>query len=396
MTDTASPPTTGTASSTAASLFDPLEFGLIVLRNISQVVLQNNAISGAVILAAIFYQSRDFGLAALAGSIISTLAAMFLKADKGMVSAGLYGFNGVLTAIAIVFYCETAFDAIDISWWVMAIYIIFGAVLSTVMTAAIGAMFSAAEVPPLTAPFVVASWLFVAGTHFSPALSPGHMNAVVAQAKAEAGQSEEAKASKASSGDADIETESASAAEHGDDQRDDEDDDKDDDVYDAGTWWEGAGKGFGEIFFQDNAISGYLILLGIAINSPISAIMAVVGALVSIGVAESLHVRETDIHMGMFSYSAILTAIAIGGLFYLLTVRCFIYTLFGVVVTTWLYAALAAILLPLHLPPYTAPFVLVTWILLYSKTVFQGLVSIRPAEATTPEGNLARFREAKA
>ncbi len=339
------------------SPYTVIGFVHIVLRNVSQVVLQNNAASGAVILAGIFYHSVDFGIAALVGSVTSILTAMFLKTDKGLVAAGLYGFNGVLTAIAIVFYCETAFDALDISWWMIGAYVIFGSILSTVLTAAIGAMLSAAEVPPLTAPFVLASWLFVAGTHFSPALEPGHHDALKPVA-------------------ADTEL--------------------DDDAYGVDTWWEGVGKGFGEIFFQDNAVSGYLILLGIAINSRISAIMAGIGALISIGVAEALQVRETTIHMGMFSYSAILTAIAIGGLFYLLTVRSFIFMLFGIVFTTWLYAALAAILLPLHLTPYTAPFVVVTWIMLYSKAAFTGLVAIPPSRATTPEDNLRRYREAHA
>lgn len=347
--------------------YTPVEFVQIILRNISQVVLQNNAISGAIILAAIFYHSRDFGLAALAGSIVSTATAMFLKTDSGLVKAGLYGFNGVLTAIAIVFYCETSFDAIDISWWMIAAYIFFGAVFSTVLTAGVGTMLAGAHVPPLTAPFVLASWLFVAGTHFSPALSPGHMHPT----KTRAAAAQQEKAAETSEVQAQADT----------------------GAYTVDTWWEGAGKGFGEIFFQDNAISGYLILLAIAINSRISAVMAAVGALISIGVAEALYVGEHDIHMGMFSYSAILTAIAIGGLFYLLNLRGFIYTVFGIVFTTWLFAALAAVLKPLHLPAYTAPFVLVTWIMLYSKSVFQGLVAIPPSEATTPEGNLQRYRE---
>lgn len=357
------------------SPYTAVGFVLIVLRNISQVVFQNNALSGAVILAGVFYHSTDFGVAAVLGSVVATLTAMFLRTDKGLVSAGLYGFNGVLTAIAIVFYCETGFDAIDISWRMIAAYVVFGAAFSTVLTAAIGSMLSAAEVPPLTAPFVLASWLFVAGTHFSPALTPGHMNQLTSTVKAS-------------------ELASADVNQIQDDHDDDED--QRDDRYEFDTWWEGAGKGFGEIFFQDSAVSGYLILLGIAISSRISAVMAVIGALVSIGVAEGLHISENEIHMGMFSYSAILTAIAVGGLFYLLTVRSFVFMVFGVVMTTWLYAALAAILLPLHLPPYTAPFVVVTWILLYSKTVFNGLVAIRPADATTPEGNLKRFGGAKA
>ncbi len=360
--DEATDGATGNAPDEATdSSYTVIEFLLIVLRNVSQVMLQNNALSGAVILAGIFYQSIDFGIAAVIGSIVSILTAMFLKTDKGMVTAGLYGFNGVLTAIAIVFYCETAFDTIDISWWLIGTYVIFGAILSTVLTAAIGAMLSVGEVPALTAPFIVASWLFVAGTHFSPALEPGHHHDALRPTVAETGDHE-----------------------------------VDDDHYGIGTWWEGVGKGFGEIFFQDNAVSGYLILLGVGISSRISAAMAVIAALLSIGVAEALHISEATIHMGMFSYSAILTAIAIGGLFYLLTVRSFIFMLFGIVLTTWLYAALAAILLPLHLAPYTAPFVVVTWIMLYSKDAFTGLVAIPPAEATNPEDNLRRLREAKA
>ncbi len=375
------------------------DFGLIVLRNVSQVVLQNNAISGGVILAAIFYHSFAFGLAALAGSIVSTWTAMFLKTDHNLVKAGLYGFNGVLTAIAIVFYCQTSFDTIDISWWMMGIYVFFGAVFSTMLTAAIGSMLSVADVPPLTAPFVLASWLFVAGTHFSPALSPGHMHPTKRPASVVAAKesADTVKSSVGGEGEAIGQAPDNAAADSDDDNSsgvDDDDGDDNDGVYDIDTWWEGAGKGFGEIFFQDNAISGYLILLAIAINSPISAAMAVVGVLISIGVAESLGIGEHDIHMGMFSYSAILTAIAIGGLFFLLTLRGFIYTVFGIVFTTWLYAALAAVLQPLHLPAYTAPFVLVTWIMLYSKSTFQGLVAIPPAEATPPEGNLKRYCEA--
>lgn len=335
-------------------------FVLHVLRGVSQVVLQNNALTGLIILVGIFYHSLDFGLAALAGSIVATLTAMFLKSGGEFISAGLFGFNGVLTAIAIVFYCETAFDAVDISWWMIACYIAIGAAFSTIITAALGAMLANINVPPLTAPFVLASWLFVAGTHFSPALHPGHLNAPPAPKTEQVGLGEIIE-----------------------------------DDYTFATWWEGVGKGFGEIFFQDDAISGYLILLGILVNSRIGAVMAFVGALISILVAELLHVRETNIHLGMFSYSAILTAIALGGLFYVLTWRCFIFTMFGVVITTWLYAALDAVLAPLNLPPYTAPFVLTTWLMLMPKDAFAGLIAVPPAEATTPEDNLRRYRESR-
>ena len=46
-----------------------------VLRGIGQVVFQNNPISGAVILAAIFYNSWIYGIACVFGTMISTATA---------------------------------------------------------------------------------------------------------------------------------------------------------------------------------------------------------------------------------------------------------------------------------------------------------------------------------
>ncbi len=50
-------------------------------------------------------------------------------------------------------------------------------------------------------------------------------------------------------------------------------------------WYKGIGNAIGQIFFQDNWISGYLIVLGIAVNSRVSALMALVGANVAAFVA---------------------------------------------------------------------------------------------------------------
>ena len=55
-----------------------------VLRGIGQVVFQNNPISGAVILAGIFYNSWIYGTVCLFGTIISTATALLFKADKGI------------------------------------------------------------------------------------------------------------------------------------------------------------------------------------------------------------------------------------------------------------------------------------------------------------------------
>jgi urea transporter len=80
-----------------------------ILRGIAQVVLQNNPVSGAIILGAIFYNSWIHGIACLFGTMISTATALLFKADKGMVKDGLFGFNGALIAVALVAYTSPNF-----------------------------------------------------------------------------------------------------------------------------------------------------------------------------------------------------------------------------------------------------------------------------------------------
>jgi urea transporter len=152
----------------------------------------------------------------------------------------------------------------------------------------------------------------------------------------------------------------------------------------------GIGDAIGQIFFQDNWISGYLIVLGIAVNSRISAGMALVGAAGAALVAVIFGGPEGAIRDGLFGYNAALTAIALGGFFLVLTPASLLYTLFGIVVTTWLWASVAIFLAPIGMPVLTSTFVIVTWLMLIGAPGFKALVPVAPAEATTPEDNRAR------
>jgi len=162
--------------------------------------------------------------------------------------------------------------------------------------------------------------------------------------------------------------------------------------YDLPTWYMGLGNAIGQIFFQDNFISGYIILIAIAIHSRISALMALMGAAVAALVAVIFGAPEGAIRDGLFGYNAALTAIALGGFFLVLSPRSFIYTLFGVVVTTWLWASVAIFLSPIGMPVLTSTFVIVTWAMLIGQYGFKALIPVPPAEATSPEDNLKRYR----
>lgn len=325
-----------------------------VLRGIGQVVFQNNPISGLVILLAIFINSWIYGVICIFGAVVSTATAKVLRADEGLVRNGLFGFNGALVALALVAFTSANFRTGAVPSPAMLVYIAFAAAMTSIAFAAIAALLQPYKVAALTMPFVLVGWLFLfavlkfanieAGPLAKP-VSPDQYAAVV--------------------------------------------------TYALPTWYMGIGNAIGQIFFQDHWITGYLIVVGIAINSRISAAMALLGAALAAVVAAVFGGPEGAIRDGLFGYNAALTAIALGGFFLVLTWRSFLYTLFGIVVSTWLWASVAIFLSPIGMPVLTSTFVLVTWFMLIGQYGFQALVPVPPAEATTPEDNRRRYLAAK-
>jgi urea transporter len=323
-----------------------------VLRGIGQVVFQNHPGSGAVILAGILYNSWIYGTACLAGTMISTATALLLKADKGLIKDGLFGFNGALIAIALVAYTSPNFTTGNLPNLHLCVYIVLCAAFTTVIMPAFGAILGPHKVPGLTMPFVLATWFFLGALlqfstiDVSNALKPTSPSDFTGPKP----------------------------------------------PYTWITWFDGTTMGIAEIFFQDNWVTGMLILLGIAINSRISALMALMGSMLAVAGAVFYGAHDEAIRDGLFGYNAALTAMALGGIFYVLNVPAFLYTVIGVLVTARVWASLGVFLEPTGMPVLTSAFVFVTWLMLLAKSGFASLIPVSPAVATTPEENLARYR----
>ncbi|MFM8551620.1 MAG: urea transporter [Nitrospiraceae bacterium] len=323
-----------------------------VLRGIGQVVFQNNPLSGAVILAAIFYNSWVYGTVCLLGTVIGTLTALGFKADKEMVKDGLFGFNGALIALALVAYTSRDFAHGSLPNWHLWSYIVVSAAFTSVLVPAFGALLGPHRVPGLTMPFVLSGWWFLGALlQFSTidvsfALKP------------------------------------TSPADFTGPRPD----------YTAGTWFYGITNGIAEIFFQDDWVSGVIILAGIALNSRIGAGMALLGSTLAVGVGVVYGAHDDAIRDGLFGYNAALTAMALGGLFLRLNWPGFLYTLLGVLVTARVWASMGIFLEPTGMPVLTSAFVFVTWLMLLAARSFTTLSPIAPTEATSPEDNLRRHR----
>ena len=79
---------------------------LILGRGIGQVMFQNNALSGLLMLIGIFLNSWQMGMLAVCGNIISTLTAYFSGYKRNDIKNGLYGFNGTLVGIAVSVFLQ--------------------------------------------------------------------------------------------------------------------------------------------------------------------------------------------------------------------------------------------------------------------------------------------------
>ena len=80
---------------------DILEKIKILFRGIGQVMFQNNAWSGVLMLVGIACDSLYMAGLALLGAVVSTSTARIVGYSRKDIRNGLYGFNGTLVGIAV-------------------------------------------------------------------------------------------------------------------------------------------------------------------------------------------------------------------------------------------------------------------------------------------------------
>jgi urea transporter len=327
-----------------------------LLRGCGQVMFQNNPLTGLLFLVGIFVNSVLFigngfmFIGGVIGLLVSTLTAMLLRADRSLIRAGLFGFNGILAGIALSFFLRwNAF---------LVVYIVLAAIVTAVVMMALISLMGSRDMPALTAPFVLSAWLFLFGVYLFSYLPPSEFiqpallnpNAVVQT-----------------------------------------------DLRPLLTDLTGAGvtplnlveaffRGIGEVFFQDSLVTGIIFLVAILVNSRISALFAALGSLVGLLTALFLFGGNGFwVFHGLYGFNAVLTGIAIGGLFYVLTWESALYALIATVVSTIAMASISVLLSPLGMPALTAPFVLTAWLFILPKAGFRVLHPVPLADVTSPE-----------
>ena len=231
-----------------ASLYNSL---LILGRGIGQVMFQNNALSGLLMLIGIFLNSWQMGVLAVSGNIISTLTAHFSGYGRDDIKNGLYGFNGTLVGIAVGVFMELSIGSL-----------LLMAVASCMSTWIVRLFSFQRSLPGFTAPFILSVWGLL---EFCTWVVPDMLLV------------------------SDTVTDTTQGI----------------------NYFQAFSFGIGQVMFQGNIWTGLLFLVGILVNSRTAAFYTVIGALFPIPLAVLLGIDAETLNMGLMGYNGVLCAIAL-------------------------------------------------------------------------------------
>ena len=326
------------------------------LRGIGQVVFMNSPITGLFIMAAMWIYDPWFGFAGTIGVIASTLAALAMGFDRGAIHAGLYGFNGVLVGLALALFLTPQWDALVTAW-----IVVLSAASSVLMAALAAAFGSAWGVPPFTLAFNTITLLFlITGLH----VANGRLGVGVEPAAPVSGG-----------------TGVQTALRPGADAVG---------STDAMAIVNAVFRGIGQLFFLNSILAGVLIIVGIAFCSRIAALFALVGSTVGMLVGMALGADGAAIYNGLWGFNSFDAALAIAGVFYVLTWRSALLGVACAAFTALLFGAIASFFGPWGLPALTLPFCFGTLTFALLKGTSTSFTWVPPGEVVTPEEHLHR------
>lgn len=222
-----------------------------VLRGLGQIFLLDNAISGFLFLAAISFGRPTLGIAALIGATAGTITAEVLGCNQQEIHNGLYGFNGALIGLALVFYSGMSLVAV--------LLIVTGSIGSAMLVYRMSKM----DLPPFSAPFVLSTWILLALGRKLNMLGSYDLTPIA------------------------VDTSHIQILET-------------------------VSRGFGQVIFQTGVLSGLLIFLGIFTASKLSASYALWGSILGSIAAMFFSLPVNSINLGLFGYNGVVCSIAFG------------------------------------------------------------------------------------
>lgn len=300
--------------------FSMMNAGLALLKGAGQVMFQGNAWTGFLFLLGIFWGAYESGTPAVAwgavvGLLASTLAGSLLHEPRQDGAEGLWGFNGILVGCAFpTFLADTP---------LMWLALILCAMLTTWVRTGFNHVMKPWKTNSLTFPFVFTSWVFLFASRMLEGMPPEYMSAP------------------------ELTIHFSTAVDM------------------SPGWlliyWL---KGISQVFLINSWVTGLLFLVGLFISNRWAALWAAVGSAIALLLALLYGGVGSDIVNGLYGFSPVLTAVALGCTFHQPGVRTALWALVATVVTFFIQVGMDALMMPFGVPTFTAPFCIATWLFL--------------------------------
>lgn len=317
-----------------------------LLRGAGQVMMCNNPIGGAIAIGAIFAANAWVGCMACFGLVCSTVTAYMLGVNRAAWQGGLFGYNGLLLGAA----CGALMAG---PWNALVLPIVFvGATFTSILNLAFGNMLAPVfGAPPLALAFVFMTWIILGAMyswqHFrlSPGMVPNFPGPTPGPTSFNVNEAFQA-------------------------------------------WM----RGVRAIYFAGTVWSGCMLVFAMCFFSRISAIMMCCGSMVGLLSGWMVGANVNDIYAGNWSYDAALSAIGIGGLFYVISWKVSILAMMAAFFASWLRSGLVQWLSPAGLPSLNLGFDLTVIIFVMIQFSLSGIAVIPLAKISQPETHYFKTR----
>ncbi|XP_045919688.1 urea transporter 1 [Micropterus dolomieu] len=280
-----------------------LQLAVWGLRGVSRVIYVNNPLSGALILAALYWASPWQGLLAVLGVLASTLTAVIIGQDSAEVSGGLHGFNGILVSLLMGVFSSAG----DWYWWLL-LPVCLGSATCVFLFSGLSSVMGRWDLPVAVFPFNIIIVLYLLCTGPGNPYFPHHP-AVPAWA---------------------LEPNGTKLI--------------------AVEVMRGVVLGVGQIFACGALGPSLLILGAVLLYSPLLAVHAVLGSAVGTLAGLSMAVRHDSLYSGLSGFNGALGCMAVGGLFFTFSWRTHLFAIASAFLSAYADIALSNLLGTVGLP----------------------------------------------
>ena len=337
-------------------------------RGAGQVCFMNNPWSGLLMVAGLaINMTPQYTLFGVAGLVLSTVFAAWLRVGWAPIRSGLFGYNGILVgySLPILMYGVNDSDASLRSILSSAFAVVLFSFLCVILTISLGnLMVPSISCPPFTLPFNISAMLYYLCVASSQAFilnasgQPApHYRLIAGDRYWQAWENE---------------------------------------AYFANGWEviQVVFRGVSQVFLCDYWPSGVIVVCALALCSRISACMAVWGSGVGMLTGMFFGASKADIFLGLWGYNSVLACIAVGGMFFVMSARTFMLATACAFLCAVLQGAMMVLLAPSGVATLTMPFCLGTIVFVLVQRTLPDFIPVQLQSLTTPEEHLARAREA--